>query len=238
MDSIDFSKLERIAWAVIIVSIIIIGCDWLWWKTEAFVFVGIGCSLVASSSFVILENIARKKQTLDEWNIQAIYPERSYMNADADLSLKNAHKSVDVIAMGLKSFREQQTKRTKKLLNKGVNFRIITMDPNSGFAKQRDKEEGHQEGEISKSINDLIAWAKTMNSSSGRGKIQVKAYSCMTLDFYWRNDNNIYVGPYLYGYASQRTISYKFIKPGKGFSFYEEYFDKIWNDDTLLKQLV
>ena len=58
----------------------------------------------------------------------------------------------------------------------------------------------------------------------------------MTLDFYWRADNDVYVGPYWYGLGSQRTISYKF-EDGKGFEMYSDYFDKLWNNSELLTAL-
>lgn len=52
----------------------------------------------------------------------------------------------------------------------------------------------------------------------------------MTLDFYWRVDNVVYIGPYWNGYESQQTITYKYIKGGKGFKTYTEYFQKLWNN--------
>ena len=55
----------------------------------------------------------------------------------------------------------------------------------------------------------------------------------MTLDFYWRTDNVIYIGPYWNGYESQQTITYKFLKGGKGFKMYSDYFEKLWENDTL-----
>ena len=61
----------------------------------------------------------------------------------------------------------------------------------------------------------------------------------MTLDFYWRVDDDIYVGPYWLGYLSQQTISYKFTgKTDQGFTMYSNYFDKIWNNSEILTTLV
>ena len=55
----------------------------------------------------------------------------------------------------------------------------------------------------------------------------------MTLDFYWRIDDELYVGPYLYGIPSQQTITYKFVNGGMGFKLYSEYFESLWNNDKL-----
>ncbi len=52
----------------------------------------------------------------------------------------------------------------------------------------------------------------------------------MTLDFYWRMDGELYVGPYLYGMSSQETVTYKFDEGGEGFKIYSDYFEKIWEN--------
>ena len=59
----------------------------------------------------------------------------------------------------------------------------------------------------------------------------------MTLDFYWRVDDELYIGPYWYGISSQQTITYKFSEGGKGFNQYTSYFDDLWNDNELTKVL-
>ena len=52
----------------------------------------------------------------------------------------------------------------------------------------------------------------------------------MTLDFYWRMDDDLYIGPYWQGYSSQQTITYKFDKGGEGFRVYTDYFEKLWDN--------
>ena len=59
----------------------------------------------------------------------------------------------------------------------------------------------------------------------------------MTLDFYWRMDNELYIGPYWYGWDSQQTVTYKFINGGRGFDLYTQYFDALWNDEKLMRKL-
>ena len=53
----------------------------------------------------------------------------------------------------------------------------------------------------------------------------------MTLDFYWRVDDEIYIGPYWYGIGSQQTITYKFIAGKQGFEVYAEYFERLWENE-------
>ena len=53
----------------------------------------------------------------------------------------------------------------------------------------------------------------------------------MTLDFYWRVDDEIYIGPYWYKFSSQNTITYKFVSGKQGFDMYADYFEQLWDDE-------
>ena len=99
------------------------------------------------------------------------------------------------------------------------------------FLIQREKEENELEGQIRKSILDLVDWANKLNGKRYKGKIVIKGYKCMTLDFYWRVDDEIYIGPYWYGIGSQQTITYKFIAGKQGFEVYAEYFERLWENE-------
>ena len=183
--------------------------------------VSIGCSLIASAVFSVLTVLivdVKKTDPLEEWKISKIYSTRAEKNADSDPNLERAKYCVDV-------------------LRKGVNFRIITMDPESEFIFARENEEGEIKGSIQKSINDLVKWADEKNKKSSKGKIIIKAYNCMTLDFYWRVDDTLYIGPYWFGYKSSDTITYCFKEGGKAFTLYTEYFDTLWENKEIMRAL-
>lgn len=230
---------ENLNWKTIAVGLIILVAGILTVVFFKDYGVSIGCSLIASSVVALLNSlfVERKKVSpLDSWGIQNIYKSRSLMNKDCDISIDNAKRQIDIVAFGLKSFRTDYGNSALALLQKGVNIRIITMEPESKFVKQREIEEGEVPGQIKNTIEQLVEWAEKLNAESTNGKITIKGYSCMTLDFYWRVDDDIYVGPYWYKYPSQQTISYKFTK-GAGFDAYYEYFDRLWND-PMMKPLV
>ena len=65
----------------------------------------------------------------------------------------------------------------------------------------------------------------------------MKYYDSRTLDFYWRIDDIVYVGPYLPSSESQATITYKFEKDGRDFALYSNYFDELWNISAFVIQL-
>lgn len=60
--------------------------------------------------------------------------------------------------------------------------------------------------------------------------VQVKYYNSLPEDFYFRVDDHVFIGPYLYGISSQQTISYEFKGAAKGASYYKDYFEHLWND--------
>ena len=163
------------------------------------ILLSIGCSLIASGFVILMHDffIDRKKiSLLDEWNIDKIYSTRAEKNAESDPELFKVKYCLDGVAFALSSFRSKQTSKVEILLRKGINIRIITMNPLSQFTIIRDKEEKKSEGYTKHSIEQLVDWANKLNSKNYKGKIIIKGYECMTLDFYWRVDNILYVGPY------------------------------------------
>ena len=200
----------------------------------------VGCSLIASGLVILMHDffVERKMLSeLDNWKLTKIYSTRSEKNADSDPELDKARYVVDAVAFGLKSFRSKQTKRVENCLRRGVNFRIITMNPRSQFVQQRELEENETEGQIKYTIEQLVKWADELNTKGLKGRILIKGYDAMTLDFYWRVDDEVYVGPYWYNVSSQQTITYKFEREGKGFTTYTEYFESLWENRTLCEFL-
>ena len=222
-----------------IVGILFILADLFWCKTAQNLWISIGCSLIASGLVIVLTAVFVERlpfNPLDEWRIKLITSTRAEMNKDCEIEFDKAKYQIDVVAFGLSTFRTAQTERQILAhLKKDLNFRILTMDPDSAFVSERERAE--EKANIKNSIKKLVEWADKLNATGARGKIIVKGYNTMTLDFYWRTDNVLYVGPYWYGYDSQLTITYKFTKGGKGFRLYTEYFDRLWNNESLSKPL-
>ena len=222
-----------------IVGILFILADLFWCKTAQNLWISIGCSLIASGLVIVLTAVFVERlpfNPLDEWRIKLITSARAEMNKDCEIEFDKAKYQIDVVAFGLSTFRTAQTERQILAhLKKGLNFRILTMDPDSAFVSERERAE--EKANIKNSIKKLVEWADKLNATGARGKIIVKGYNTMTLDFYWRTYNVLYVGPYWYGYDSQLTITYKFTKGGKGFRLYTEYFDRLWNNESLSKPL-
>lgn len=222
---------------LIIVGIMTILVDYFCIQSDKNVFISVGCSLLASGIVILVQAYFVDSKPMDyveEWGLTRIFKTRAEKNVESEKRLSKVKERLDVIAFGLKSFRSMQTKKVEKLLKKGVSPRILTMYPmeNNVFLEQREREENEPIGQIKKSIEDLVQWADKLNKKSNKGKIEIKGYKCMTLDFYWRADNDLYIGPYWYGIGSQQTITYKFEKGKQGFDLYAEYFEKLWEDEN------
>lgn len=175
-------------------------------------------------------------EVIEEWGLNRIFKTRAEKNNESDSFLeKHSVKNLDGIAFGLRSFRSIRKKDIIECLDNGMNMRLLVMSPDSEYIKQRAKEEKEDIDSIAKSVRELIAWVDEVRKESKAGSIKIKVYDSMTIDFLWRIDDVVYVGPYLYGIPSQQTITFKYYKPGRGYKMYTDYFESLWNDSELCK---
>ena len=238
---------EKVDWRSISVGLLIVlvgsglvlgDVFWSWSSTS--VWISVGCSLIASGLVILLTALLlerRKYDPLDAWKIQKIYSTRAERNSEADPNIDQARYCIDGIAFGLSTFRTMYGKKIEQCLRKGVNIRLLTMDPEGEFICVREEEEETTPGAIKETIVSLVKWANDLNQTNPKGRIVVKAYKSMTLDYYWRVDDDLYVGPYWYESKSSDTITYKFVSGGRGFQHYSEYFEKLWEDQALCRVL-
>lgn len=161
--------------------------------------------------------------------LNAIYKSRQYMNRVLNnVSMIN---TLDICAFGLRSFRDMKAKEIQYACANGLKIRYLTISPNSIFLKQREKEENVIQGEIAHSIRDCIDFFIRLDMQYP-GSAVVKTYDALPLNLYWRQDDYLATGPYLFGKTSQLTITYEFTKGSDGFLYYENYFDELWNNDN------
>lgn len=239
---------EKINWKafavgliVLLVGILIVVFDIFKWRSPQLIGVSIGCSLIASGLVITLNTLVverKKEDPLHEWGIEKIYSTRAERNAEADPNIDKARHSIDGVAFGLSNFRAKYSAKIETALRHGVNIRLLVMDPESDFLSTREIEEGVAEGTIRGQITELIRWAERLNQNKHKGSFTIRGYNCMTLDYYWRVDDDLYIGPYWYGYQSSNTITFKFKNSGKGYQHYSEYFTSLWENEKITRVLV
>lgn len=205
------------------------------------ILLNVGVSFLSSSVVVLVAFLidapARVVDLYGEWKIDAIYETRSQMNAFAADHLQTTKNCYDIVGFGLKTLRETKGDVLEQKYAAGLKIRILTMNPDSIFLSQREKDENKREGEIRETIINLIKWVNRVVDKypASRGSIDIKFYDAIPLDHYCRQDEVIFVGGHQYGKESQQSIAYQFSHPGKGFEMYALYFENLWHDNSFAK---
>ena len=198
------------------------------------ILVSIGTSVLASAIVALLSSIYIQKYThakeiSEIWGISSISDKRGVMNERIDAQLDKTRKKYDIIAFGLKSLREGYHDGVENCLKRGAHMRIITVNPDNSRLKIRDIEEKKTPGSTKLSINQLSQWVDKLNRKYP-GHVEIRYSDTIPTEFYCREDDYIYVGPYQYGKESQQMITMEYHRPGKAFDYYENHFQSLWDD--------
>ncbi len=121
---------------------------------------GLGTSLLLSGIIglffgVIMNRKDAKYKVCEEWGIKNIYETRAIANLTIDACEERAKERVDVIAFGLRSWRQAKKRLIDSMLSQGVEIRIITMSPDNPALPMRDNAEGKKQGSTKESILQL-----------------------------------------------------------------------------------
>lgn len=203
------------------------------------VLMGIGSSIVASALITIILLVLlpdnEEKTNAEELGLEKIHGERKSIKISGDTFPK---EKLDFIAFGLSHFRQanRPLNAIVQKIDKGLVIRIMTINPRSLYVLGQQNLENHQE--IRQDIIDLIKWvdkikteiAKTKKQPQGR--IELKIYENLPLDFYCQADDTLYVGPYIPGEVSGKAITYQYSKKSKIGKIYMDLFEKIWSGES------
>lgn len=202
------------------------------------IFISIGASLVASAvvgylaSFYMFKQKAEKEIT-ETWGLRAIYKTRQKMNESCDKLVTEHSRCIDIMAFGLRSLRHAKSKEIENGVKRGLRLRVLAVSPQSEYLKQQDKIERKTIGSTANDILQLQEWIEHLNEIRP-GCAELRYYDSFPLEFYFRVDETLFVGPYQYGRDSQQTISSEY-KDGQVFSFYTSYFSDLWADPNFCK---
>jgi hypothetical protein len=179
-----------------------------------------------------------KNNSIDNiWGLQETYETRQKMNVRLNEIWDKLTNNLDIIGFGFKSFRDSQNYSIKEKVKNGLKLRILTINPLSPFVKQREIDELQLIGSIKKTIFDLERWVNDLKKvCPNENNVQLKFYNSLPLDFYWRQEDKLFVGPYLYGIGSQQTITFEYKEKTRGYTFYRNYFESLWENDDFCKE--
>ena len=193
------------------------------------VFMSIGTSLVASVvvSFITCYFLARENALRDSvltWGLKGIFERRAQINPISEELIKTS-TTLDIIACGLKSFLDARKAILEQRLQEGnFKLRILTIDPESETCSAMDSFERESTNHTKETIIKLLEWAKSVNSPN----VEVRVYSGIPLEFYFKYDTDLFVGPH-HPKTSQQTITWQFSTTERGASIYLQYFEDAWN---------
>ena len=198
----------------------------------------IGVSIIAAAVMVFMTDVlvgSSEQDVIRKWGLEGVYRTRGEMNNSCDVYLRSA-KSIDIIAFGLRSFRDSQRYNVERILKDGGKVRIITMTPGCENLKMREIDENQPEGHISHEIDDLRKWADELNATNFKGKIEIRYHTHQPQSFLFLMNNRMFTGPYVYKKDSQQTISFEYNNFGTAYEYYSNYFNELWNDASFCSE--
>lgn len=207
------------------------------------ILLSIGCSVIAAVIINIFEHYLTLPEVdllrfLNYWNLVNIFETRSDMNKVSNELMKKA-KEIDISSLGNKSLINYQGDLLKSRLRNGMKIRFLVPDKDSEFIKQREIDESATTGEIKNNINYLIDWVRSTKDELNlkNDQIEIKVYTCLPTESIMRIDNHLFVGPFMIKKISQLTMAYQYKKGGNGYNYYRNYFNDIWKDESISKEV-
>lgn len=204
-------------------------------------FISIGCSILATGivthiTTALMISRRDKKEILDEWQLQAIFPTKAKMNERSNECLEEAKYNIDIIAIGMVNFLNVKKQLLEQKVKKNVQIRIISCD-NLIMLEQREKDESPSKtpSNVMKSqVEELTKWVYGLANNN----IKIKYHSTYPGFSYLRIDNHVFWGPNLPLYLSQQNFAFEFSIKGKGGKYLNEYFEKLWNDSNICSNIM
>ncbi len=204
------------------------------------ILMGIGTGIAATSlvSFLLIALLIddTTNNLNEEWGIENIYRKRS----DCKITIQSFPKSnLDIAAFGLSHLRNNiDSDVVVARINNGLHIRIITLHRESPFIQAQERFEDIQQ--IERDITELQKWVSEINKKikTRSTPIEIKYYNSLPLHFYCRQDDVVYVGPYLPSTVSNETITTSYRYSSSGGQYYSKIFESIWKGEIRGVQLI
>ena len=234
MQKLNAERTINLVIALLGVILILVGVLFVKHQSLSTVTISVGASLLASSvvaflSSIYIQKYRRAKEISEIWGISSIESKRTLMNVRIDECTASATRNYDIMAFGLKSLRDGNPDGVMAFLGRGGTIRILSVSPDCPALNDCDVQEGKAAGSTALSIRQLKDWADALNEKYP-GRVLLRFGQYLPSEFYCRVDDSIFVGPYQFGKESQQVITLEFRNPGKAFSYYEAYFESLWNN--------
>jgi hypothetical protein len=215
--------------------LILLGILFYVWEPFGTLFLSVGASILATSivTYISSQYLVRRSivsEMCDKWGLQKIYETRSETNV-VTTGLIEKSDYLDIIAFGLKSFRDAKSDLLEQRIKSGMRLRILVPNPDSSFLSYIDDREGVTRGSTANDIKQLKKWIEKLTTlQKETGCVALRFYTGnIPLDFYFAVKGALFVGPYK-DKDSQQTLTYEYTDKGLGYIVYARYFEKRWNE--------
>lgn len=220
----------------ILISIIILllGFVLILLPIDGIVLNSIGTSLIAGGIISLLTLWFRYIKEREEEKFNNIFMAGvNYIFSKRDIDrydelMKKLCKCVDITGYSLRGFFEsfRDIAIEKVIKDNQIKVRILIVDTDSIFSKDRERIEGYQEGTFKDSINRIKSYF-----SAYPNNIEIRKINFQLPFMIFRIDNIMFMGPYLSG-PSKSTVTFEIDKNGWLFKVFEKEFDKLWESST------
>jgi hypothetical protein len=145
--------------------------------------------------------------------------------------MNSAKHNIDITGYSLSAFYESYSNILKQNSSRvnPIKVRILVVDPNSIFSKNRQEIEGHNK--TATIFQDLIF--RMVNELRGIPDIEIRKTDTPLTTMVFRIDNVMFFGPYLYKKSSRATLTYEINQGGWLFDEYSSEFERLWNNANL-----
>lgn len=203
-------------------------------KNVSNIYISIGTSLIATGIVATLDlfrelvrenNFKKMNNVIYEAGIWSVHKKR---DLDAyDVLMEGMEKGVDITGYSLRSFFDSYEQVIKKKIKQNplIKIRMLVVDPESEFSKNREKIEGNYTGSVFKNNIEKIE-----RELLDIDNVEIKKISTPLTTMIFRIDNVMFVGPHLYKKSSKATLTLEISKNGWLFEQYQEEFERLWND--------
>lgn len=211
------------------------------------VLLSVGTSILATAivtgiNAIYVLKTQRMEKLLSKWKLNSIYESKSQMNIDdANTALEKCNDSIDIIAEGLHNYiNAKGTLLKDKIIHSNVKVRIISCD-SEALLKLRAQEELGMEcsgNDAVSKVKYLDQWVAEIRKSLGdkQDNIQIRYHSSYPGFSYLRIDTASFVSINLWGKPSQQCFALSFLGTGKGYTYFHNYFEELWENPNFIHE--
>jgi hypothetical protein len=186
---------------------------------------------------VVTDRWTDRLQALTQFGLTSIFPARSTRIREVyETRLSKVDKNIDLLGFGQSSFREDYLSHFGTWLAKGVQIRILLLDPtfprqDVSYAMQRDNEERNPPDSITRDVEAFLR--ETQQLRSDNAAFRVRLYRCLPTINIFRIDDYLFWGPYLVGEQSRNMPTFLVQRGGLLYQRMLQHFDDIWENPGL-----